>query len=145
VFTPTRNDYEYHVEFAGKNLAGGNACWRGDQAHRFSLDELKNKQIVTQVGGNLEVKGEKGAEGSTVSGGGGGNASVNQTKNIDVNRVFGSEYASNPLVVHHEFHYRVVVSQGNKVLYTTPWSGAALGDITTWNWPASCSWVKQKA
>jgi hypothetical protein len=147
LFTPTKNEYSYYVELAGKNAAGGNACWRGDQAIRFGLEELKNMKVVTQVGGKLQVNADKGQDGATVGGSAEGSASVNQTKEIDVNRVFGRKYERNPLIVFREFHYRVVVSDGNRVLYATPWNGQGLpgGDIRQWDWPSSCAWVKQPA
>src|SRR5215831_12915470 len=49
VFTPTRNDFSYGVQYAGKNLAGGNACWTGDSAVQLGLRPLEEFASVTKL------------------------------------------------------------------------------------------------
>jgi len=144
VFTPTRNDYSYEVQYAGKNLAGGGACWSGDSAVQMGLEQLKDLKIVTNVGGTLKVEGNKGTD-TTVGGSAELNGSVNAQKDIQVNNVFGAVYRRNEFIVYREFHWRVVVygPQNRQVLYKTGWNGGQGDDIKSWSWTGDCAWVKQ--
>jgi len=40
-FTPTCNDFSYELQYAGKNLPGGNACWSVDAALQMGLEQIK--------------------------------------------------------------------------------------------------------
>ena len=143
VFTPTRNDYTYEVQYAGKNLAGGNACWRGDSAVQIGLEQLKEMHITTSAGGTIKVDANKGTE-TTVGGSAELNASVNAQKDIQVNNLFGTVYHRNGLIVAREFHWRVIVyGQNRQVKYETGWNGGQGDDIRQWSWNSDCGWVKK--
>ena len=143
VFTPTRNDYSYAVQYAGKNLAGGNACWKGDSAVQIGLEQLKEMKITTSAGGTIKVDANKGTE-TTVGGSAELNASVNAQKDIQVNNVFGTIYHRNGFIVAREFHWRVIVyGQDGQVKYETGWNGGQGEDIRQWSWNTDCAWVKR--
>ena len=150
VFTPTRNDFTYEVQYAGKNLAGGNACWKGDSAVQIGLEQLKEMKISTSAGGTIKVEANKGTE-TTVGGSAELNGSVNAQKDIQVNNVFGTVYHRNGFIVAREFHWRVIVygppnpnePQNRQVKYQTGWNGGQGDDIRQWSWSGDCAWVKQ--
>ena len=142
VFTPARNDYSYEVQYAGKNLVGGNACWSGDSAVQMGLQQLKDMKIVTNLGGSLKVNANKGTE-TTMGGSAELNGSINATRDIQVNNVFGALFHRNATIVYREFHWRVVVYGPNRqVLYKTGWNGGQGDDIKNWPWTGNCAWVK---
>jgi len=138
VFTPARNDFSYEVQYAGKNLAGGNACWSGDSAVQMSLEQLKDMKITTTAGGAIKVGGDNGGSAEL-------NGSINAQKDIQVNNVFGTLFVRNEAIVDHEFHWRVVVfgPQSRQVLYKTGWNNGQGDDIKSWPWSGNCAWVKQ--
>ena len=143
VFTPTRNDFSYEVQYAGKNLAGGNACWKGDSAVQIGLEQLKEMKITTSAGGTVKVEANKGTE-TTVGGSAELNGSVNAQRDIQVNNVFGTVYHRNGFIVAREFHWRVIVyGQDGQVKYETGWNGGQGEDIRQWSWNTDCGWVKR--
>jgi hypothetical protein len=138
VFTPTRNDFGYEVQYAGKNALGGNACWSGDSAVQMSLEQLKDMKLATTAGGTLKVGGDSTAPSAELTG------SINAERNIQVNNVFGAYYVRNEAIVEREFHWRVVVyGQNRQVLYKTGWNNGQGDDIKSWAWSGNCAWVKQ--
>src|SRR5262249_24682430 len=138
VFTSTRNDFSYEVQYAGKNALGGNACWSGDSAVQMSLEQLKDMKLATTAGGTLNLSGDKDTAPT-----GELNGSVNVERNIQVNNVFGSYYVRNEAIVEREFHWRVVVygPHNRQVLYKTGWNNGQGDDIKNWGWTGNCAWV----
>jgi hypothetical protein len=131
------------VQYAGKNLTGGNACWKGDSAVQIGLEQLKEMKISTSAGGTIKVDANKGTE-TTVGGSAELNGSVNAQKDIQVNNVFGTVYHRNGLIVAREFHWRVIVyGQNRQVKYETGWNGGQGDDIRQWSWNNDCAWVKR--
>jgi hypothetical protein len=141
LFTPTKNQYAYTVQFAGKNIEGGNACWSAAPTHPENVKQLVSEHVVIQAGGELKASGGM----DNIKGSAGASGSVNSTKDFQINRVYGAEYDRNPLIVFRSFHYRVIVrdlSKDGALVYTTPWMPGGK-DIKSWAWSGDCSWVKQ--